>query len=287
MYRHYTHTHTGSGVYFTYGHVRDNFIAYAHSHTHAHTHTHEQKTLYVMMIREPLSWLLSRHQHTVRKMHTHAHAHTDIKSMSKRQRQKHIQQLPSLVDTAVQYGDKYFNFLPDTERAVASEWFKRAVSAAVREQHLRKSLYGTATDGHNSSGVSSAVSEGSSDTHTPFEFASSAAALSASLDILLFQPLHHSSTHSSSSAVLVLVTEYFEESMKLLDHVYATTHFTTSAVSEGSSDGYRNRAQGWQDQGLFSTSPAEMKTVSRLLEVHHTLYNACLRVFLRTCAGVV
>jgi len=280
----------GSQVYFTYGHVRDHFVSYAVQAAPASVSfppsplpgtSPSDRTLYVFMVREPMSWLLSRHQHSIRKMQV------NLKTMTKRQRQKHLQQLPSLVDTAVQFGAKYFNFLPDAERDAAVAWFQRAVDSAARAQALRQSVGATDGSSYNSSSGSFSGAAGVSASMRPFQLATSPAGLSASLDALLFQPLRPvgRGEETRGTAVLVLLTEYYRESLQLLDHVYASSHFSAS-TGGGAGVQFRNRAQDWQEQGLFSTSPAEMKTLSRLLEVHQALYHACLRAFLRACADM-
>ena len=88
---------------------------------------------------------------------------------------------------------------------------------------------------------------------------------------------------NSDVALLVLLTDYFEESLRLLDYSYNTQLFTTPR-SGGSSRNrvVKNKAQSWQEQGLFSTSPGEMKTILRLLEVHQALYQVCVDSFMLT-----
>jgi hypothetical protein len=237
-----------------------------------------------------------------RKMKVH------IKSMTAKQRQRHFPRLPSLLDTAAQHGAKYFNFLPDPMRDRAVMWLEAALARGKREQAWREQLSGEGGEGEDTTftdtftdTTSSTSSSGSSGSER-FDYASSPAGLAAELDALLQPP-----PEESQVQVLVLVTDYYQESLELLDHVFATSLFTSPATYSPSDTGstssdssssdssrskskiaasFRNRAQPWQEQGQFSTSPAEMKALSRLLQMHQALFHACLRSFLRRHADI-
>jgi hypothetical protein len=181
--------------------------------------------------------------------------------MSKKEWKSYIQHLPTLLDSAALYGPLYFYFLPDPLRNLAIARFSHRLSLL----------------NHSTSSSSSSESK-------PFSYASSSPGMASALDDFL-QPLHPSIRHnsSSSSRVLVLVSDYYEESLQLLDHVYATSLFSsplsTSTTKRSGSSEVLNSAEAWQEQDLFSTPPSEMKAVMRLLEGHEALYQTCLKSF--------
>lgn len=82
--------HVGKAPYISYGHERDPFTK------------SKGDTLRIMMIRDPLSWLISRMQHEVRKMKT-----SDLKMSA----------------ALIQFGPRYFNFLGDEIRVEVMRWF--------------------------------------------------------------------------------------------------------------------------------------------------------------------
>lgn len=205
----------------------------------------------------------------------------NFKGMTKKQRQHHIHQLPSLLDTARLHGDKFFNFLPDHLRGLARQGFEAALAGVEREE-ARKSPLAEAGDhtvaragaGDGDAADRSArrgSDEGLGRKKSVFEYSSSSAGVAAALNALLHQT-EAPEPGGGGALVVVLVTDYFQESLQLLDHVYATSLFT-SPSSTGNAGGrsrrvlspavpsFQNRAQPWQEQGLFSTSPAEMKVL--------------------------
>ena len=97
---------SGTRAFITYGHVRDPFTATS------------QKKLRIMMIRDPLSWLFSRIQHEIRK--------TKSSSLT-------------ATSAIVQFGPKYFNFLPDDLRSEVMQWFNRLVKPAAIKSTVKVS----------------------------------------------------------------------------------------------------------------------------------------------------
>jgi hypothetical protein len=80
----------GKAPFISYGHEREPFMKY------------DSRTLRIMMIRDPLSWLISRMQHEVRKTKS-----SDLKMSA----------------AMIQFGPRYFNFLGDQSRAEVMRWF--------------------------------------------------------------------------------------------------------------------------------------------------------------------
>lgn len=90
--------HSGNDHYFVYGHVRDYFVS-------------ENPALRIMMIRNPLAWLISRIQHEKRKSGNQIGL--------------------NLASAAVNFGGKYLNFLPDDLRTDALKWFNRRIKSST------------------------------------------------------------------------------------------------------------------------------------------------------------
>lgn len=86
----------GKNLYFIYGHDRDIFI------------NNKPQTLKITMLRDPLSWLISRIQHEMRK-------------------NKNINSQLTFSEAIINFGTKYFNFLNDNLRIHVIRMFNRLV----------------------------------------------------------------------------------------------------------------------------------------------------------------
>ena len=174
------------------------------------------------------------------------------------------QKLPSLFDTAVQFGTKYFNFLPDDLRDASVVWFERAVAVAVKKKSMGSD--------HVTIPLNSSL-----------RFSSTPSGIAVSLERSIL-PRRRGRGAREPSQVLVLITEYYVDSLKLLDYVFSTSLFTFSNNSRVGA--HLNRAQPWQDSNLYTVSPGEIKIVSNLLEVHQAVYQICLKSFLRAVSNL-
>lgn len=236
-----------------------------------------------------------------------------VKSLNSRQRQRYTSPPPTVLDTAREHGTKYFNFLPDALRAVAVQQFQAALELSLRDQATRDvfsvaaGASGNSSDGDSDSGSGEGRQWQHKRAHSSdFTYASSPPGLAAALDALL-HPAEAARARGDArvggitapALVLVLVTDYYHQSLQLLDHVYATSLFTApvSAGSTGassnsnsnsahsSSSPTRNRAKPWQEQSVQASS-AELKVLTRLLEGHQALYQTCLKSFFRRYADI-
>lgn len=201
----------GTAPHFIYGHGDKDFSRYAIPLPST------ANELYVFMVRHPLPWMLSRHQHHLRK-------HDDGRS---------------LLQSVVEFGHEYFTFLDPVRRNLSIDYFKRCIGNEVTKVKSRVEL----------------------------QWESSPTGVAAEVEGLLFQ--------RSRADVVVLVQDHYTESLSLLDHVFATTHFSTSSS-------YRhNTAREAQDRGVSLGTVEELAAVNRLLAVHQAVYHICLEYFLR------
>lgn len=216
--------HAGTRPHFIYGHSSADFSRYADIPRESGSGGGGDE-LYVFMVRNPMSWMVSRHQHHLRK-------HDDARSF---------------VKSVVEFGREYFVFLDPTNRNLSNAYFSRSVN-----HELSRSV------------TSDVIADGSL---TGLVWDETPVGIAKSLEGLMFG--------RPKARVVVLVQDYYTESLAMLDHVFDTDHFSTSSS-------YRhNTAREGQDKGVALGTVEELLAVNRLLEVHQAVYHLCLEKFLR------
>lgn len=188
----------------------------------------------------------------------------------------------NFTQSVTSFGQEYFQFLDPVLRNLSTAWFERSIehTKVVGSQGISDSMTDESKD------AVKGKKEGKLDAGVTL--AASPAGITSTLERLLFQssmtgagasavaghgefPFHSSSNRN----VVVLVQDHYTESLIMLDHVFATTHFTASSS-------YRhNTAREAQDKGVSLGFDDELHQVNRLLEMHQALYHLCLRYFLR------
>lgn len=188
------------------------YIAYGHKNEEAEFLT--PGTLNIIMLRKPLSWLLSRIQ------------------LADRQSKN----VSSLINAIHKFTPKYFMYTDSKTNRLLMDWYEK----------IRKDVSSSETNGT-----------------TSFVSTHQLLAVSRSLHDLL------------QKNTLVLVTEQYARSMRLLSYIFDTNYL----IPETSID-ILNRAFDRQ-QDVSVGSYAEMKTLSSLLTPHDLFYYAAYEEFLR------
>jgi hypothetical protein len=153
----------------------------------------------------------------------------------------------SFVKSVVEFGREYFVFLDPINRNLSNAYFSRSVN-----HELSRSV------------TSDAIADGSL---VGLVWDETPVGIAKSLEGLMFG--------RPKARVVVLVQDYYTESLAMLDHVFDTDHFSTSST-------YRhNTAREGQDKGVALGTVEELLAVNRLLEVHQAVYHLCLEKFLR------
>lgn len=231
----------GSGSYFSYGHDRSTFLEDSSS------------TLHIIMLRDPLSWILSRIQHEIRKSNN-----DKIKI--------------ELLSAIATFGSRYFNFMNDQNLKLANSLFKNLIQSQSSEGSMSIPLQ----DGFNK-------------------------------QILSQLHLIESIENNFQSNILVLITEYYHESIILLDYIFNTTVFSFNAIQEKelkeshslqpiSASGATphsftsptiavkrvkklNEAFDWQGK-LSAGTFEDTKLSTKMLQIQYNVYETALREFM-------
>lgn len=262
--------HVGKRVYFEYGHQIPDFDVYDSllAPTKSSTLPLLSRRLFVFMIREPLAWVLSRKQHAIRK---------EIRT-----KKVSSPKVGSLVDIVVEHGMEYFVFLPKKYHQLAVKWFNETVV----EYHMKGMI-----DVQPSTSISN-INTSSENIKSPFHYPSSPTGIASALERMLASDRNDKfSSGDGKDAVIALSTEYYDESVEYLDFVFDTKLFsspekggfqTTSMSDEPKESllkGFKNRARPEQEADVIASTAKELKVASRLLELHHALYQVCLKSF--------
>lgn len=166
-------------------------------------------TLRIIMLRDPLSWIISRYQY-----HSKSIPNSAIRS---------------LPDAIIQWGSIYFKYFDVETTKVLNGWFDR-----------QKTLI----SGADAASVMMIAHRAQSRIDNIFE-------------------------HS----MVVLINEYFQESLEYLNFLYDTTHFTSSLKES------RNTATS-QDLATPIGTAHEIKTAMQLLQPHYAVYNTAMKYFM-------
>lgn len=218
----------GTKPYFTYGH-NSLFTSYDTSTLPFNGIEYRRNDiLYIFMIRSPLPWMISRHQHYLRKVESNSRT-------------------PNFMESLISFGQEYFRFLDPRHRTLVDSWFEKLIKRELLESE-RRSVSRVEPDLDDLNRSDSPVG------------------IVATLDNLLFD--------RRKQNVVVLIQEYYKESLEILDHVFGTNHFSSSSR-------YRyNTVRESQDKDSALGSVADVEAAMRLLEMHQALYYLCMQHFI-------
>eukprot|EP01041_Mallomonas_annulata_P007826 gene7826-16002_t len=225
---------------------KDVYIVYGHKQENAEFSSGNE--LNILMLREPLSWLLSRIQHGNRKTQK-------LKTNDKKDNGNTV----SIVSAMHTYSGKYLMYTDTITKTLLMRWYEEA----------RRDVMG------NRSGLSSSTSS-TTTLDSSSSSSSSGSAMRRHLEVTRrLQTLMRGNT-------LVLVMEHFEQSLRLLAHAFDSLSMlpVTNTNTASSTGDRQNQAMDWQEK-VSVGSYSELKAVSRLLAPHQTLYQAAYDEFLR------
>jgi hypothetical protein len=249
--------HSGNDHYFVYGHVRDYFVS-------------ENPALRIMMIRNPLAWLISRIQHEKRKSGNQIGL--------------------NLASAAVNFGGKYLNFLPDDLRTDALKWFNRRIKSST-------SPISTGFD-------SSILLFDSILQRVELYFQTKVLVLDAahySESLLLLAhvfntssflepsppPLPPSPIDPQGGRGLVDSSSSIPPASNAMSKKNNRQNAHKSLIASGNIGTTRLNEANPQQEGEVAGSYSEVKDITSIYELHDAIYNLALKEFFRQLRGVI
>jgi hypothetical protein len=224
----------GNNMYFLYGHYREDFIKTSHD------------SLHIIMLRDPLSWILSRIQHEIRK---------SVKN--NKDKSLMVNKTFEIHASIASFGGKYFNFLDQMNYDLSSLLFKLTLQTSVGADNQNKALDMKIIKPYLSNEDLS-----TSSTHK-YNLLELQTILSSHIEYLF------------AKNTVVLLTEYYTESMQILDNIFQTKHFTSFQNGQLNK---LNEAFEWQGKAIAGTYD-ELKIVPKLLQIQYVIYDAAMREF--------
>ena len=221
----------GEKVNIIYGHRNENIPFF------------QNNTLHVVMIREPLSWLLSRIQHDHRKRGNNNYPRKINNEMmiNKSNFNDHIASSEGIIHRLQKFSPKYLMYARSRVRVKLEKWFQELHGHYFRDDNHPR----------------------------PYNFNANKIATT----------LKDLENDFRQQKLLVLITEHYSKSLQLLGYVFNSSLF--NGYSNDAKNNYISNAasskQNTQSVGTYQ----ELKQLNYLLSPHLALYHAAFREFIR------
>lgn len=227
--------HQGATPNFMYGHVRDKFVQYATQSEKTCLMKHDKK--HHGSDNTLYIFMIREPSSWIFSRYLHHHYHYNL-GLAK-------EVFQNISEFAMTYAPEYLEFLDDESRDFSLKWFRESMTAADG------GVIPISNHAHQSKKLSS-----------PFQ---------SPMDI--GNNFEHKLLRCRNS--IVLIQDYFMESLEVLNKVFGTKQFTDTLPH-----GYRYNKL--DDNHIGKLTSHDMNSLHRIMQIHHVIYHACLKHFLES-----